>query len=70
MNKNERNTKIQHRRPPTHGVACSEELWDRLRAHAATLDDRSANWVVVRALTEYLDAHAATGEGLTGSRGG
>ena len=49
------------KRPPTHGVACSEELWQRLKAYAATLEDRSPNWVVVQAIRMYLDARDGQG---------
>ena len=49
---------IPKRRPPTHGIACKPELWDRLRAYGARPEvERSPNWLAVRAITEYLDRH-------------
>ena len=45
------------KRPPTHGLWCSPKLWERVREYAATLEHRSMNFVIVRAVEEYLDKH-------------
>ena len=54
-------TTTPKKRPPTHGIACSEELWQRLRDYAASLECRTPNWVAVRALTAYLDERDGKG---------
>jgi hypothetical protein len=39
----------------THGIACRPELWKLIQDYAASLEDRSTNWVVCRAIEDYLN---------------